>query len=79
MLKISCFGRWLVFFFYSSIIFLTLSRSSSSVSHFSMSSRIALSNALVTFMSSIHLTPFCKGLSLSALHLHCTPFRFTCQ
>lgn len=36
-------------------------------------------NAFVTFMSSIHLTPFCKGLSLSALHLHCTPFRFTCQ
>ncbi|WAK79680.1 hypothetical protein [Flavonifractor phage Castelnaud] len=48
---------------------LTLSRSSSSVSHFSMSSRIAFSNASVTFISSIHLTPFCKRLGISALRV----------
>lgn len=53
--------------FYSFMMRLTLSRSSSSVSHFSMSSRIAFSSASVTFISSIHLTPFCKRFCISAL------------
>nr|DAW24141.1 MAG TPA: hypothetical protein [Caudoviricetes sp.] len=65
-------------FIYSSMMRLTLSRSSSSVSHFSMSSRIAFSNASVTFTSFIHLTPF-KKLFGFALHSYITPFSCTCQ
>nr|DAL20490.1 MAG TPA_asm: hypothetical protein [Caudoviricetes sp.] len=40
---------------------LTLSRSSSSVSHFSMSSRIAFSNASVMFISFMPSLPFTRG------------------
>lgn len=55
------FGRQPPHFIYSFMMRLTLSRSSSRVSHFSMSSRIALSNASVTFISFIHPIPFCKS------------------
>nr|DAD69941.1 MAG TPA: hypothetical protein [Caudovirales sp. ctFWA4] len=60
-------------FIYSSMMRLTLSRSSSSVSHFSMSSRIAFSNASVMFTSFIHLAPF-KKLFGFALHSYIKPF-----
>nr|DAQ71415.1 MAG TPA: hypothetical protein [Caudoviricetes sp.] len=52
------------FLFYSSMMRLTLSRSSSSVSHFSMSSRIAFSNASVTFKSVTASLPFVRGCPL---------------
>ena len=65
-------------FIYSSMMRLTLSRSSSSVSHFSMSSRIAFSSASVTFTSFIHLAPF-KKLVGFALHAYITLIRVICQ
>nr|DAL14561.1 MAG TPA_asm: hypothetical protein [Caudoviricetes sp.] len=43
------------------MIRLTLSRSSSSVSHFSMSSSIAFSNASVMFISFMPSLPFTRG------------------
>ena len=52
-------------FFYSFMMRLTLSRSSSSVSHFSMSSRIAFSRASVTFISVISSLPFKKLVGLA--------------
>ena len=52
------------FFFYYSIIFLIDFLSSSSVSHFSINSSIALSNASVTFISFMSSLPFVKGFIL---------------
>ena len=51
------------FYLPSPMIRLTLSRSSSRVSHFSISSKIARRSASLTFKS-IHLIPFCKRFHL---------------
>ena len=69
---VGCGGRPPLFFIYSFIMRLTLSLSSSSVSHFSMSSRIAFNNASVMFISFIHLAPFCKRFCISALQSYYT-------
>ena len=51
------------FYLPSPMIRLTLSRSSSRVSHFSISSKMARRSASLTFKS-IHLIPFCKRFYL---------------
>nr|DAG42604.1 MAG TPA: hypothetical protein [Caudoviricetes sp.] len=57
---------------------MTLSRSSSSVWHFSMSSSTALSSASVVFTSFISSLPFLSG-STVALHILLYTFLCVCQ
>lgn len=67
-------------FIYSlSIMRLTLLRSSSSVSHFSMSSRIAFSKASVTFISVKSSLPFIRDCRSLPYEYYYKAFPFRCQ